>query len=46
MLKLKLQPGDPAPDATLQTVDGQTISLADAWPDGQHILLVFLRHLG
>ena len=40
------QPGDPAPDATLMTVEGQAVSLAEAWGDGQNVLLVFLRHLG
>ncbi len=40
------QPGGLAPDATLMTVEGQAVSLAEAWRNGQNVLLVFLRHLG
>jgi len=38
--------GDPAPDFSLQTVDGQSVSLGDALREGHNVLLVFLRHLG
>ena len=33
-------------DVTLMTVEGQTVSLAEAWRSGHNVLLVFLRHLG
>lgn len=36
--------GDIAPNFTLNTLDGQRISLADY--RGRNVLLVFLRHLG
>lgn len=38
------QPGQPAPDFTLATIDGQTITLSQG--RGRPHLLVFLRHLG
>jgi len=41
-----LSNGDPAPDFSLLTVDGQPASLRDALRQGDHVLLVFLRHLG
>jgi len=41
-----LKSGDPAPGFTLQTVDGQAVSLGDALRQGHNVLLVFLRHLG
>lgn len=41
-----LKVGQPAPEFTLPTVDGQTISLAELRQAGHHVLLVFLRHLG
>jgi peroxiredoxin len=41
-----MQIGDPAPDASLKTTDGQIISLAETWRSGRHVLLIFLRHLG
>lgn len=42
MLKI----GDPAPDVTLMTITGETVSLAETWRSERHILLIFLRHLG
>ncbi len=42
MLKL----GDIAPDFTLQTADGQPLSLSQTLRSGRNVLLVFLRHLG
>lgn len=42
MLKIK----DPAPDVKLTTITGETVSLAETWQSGQHVLLIFLRHLG
>jgi len=38
--------GQPAPDARLKTLDGDDVSLAEAWRGGRHALLVFLRHPG
>ena len=43
---MALKPGDIAPDFTLHTVDGQTVSLNDVLGSGRNVLLVFLRHLG
>jgi hypothetical protein len=40
-----LQPGDPAPTPTLQTLAGEPFPLAKAWR-GQNGLFIFLRHLG
>jgi peroxiredoxin len=42
MLKLNA----PAPNFTLQTVEGETITLSQVLENGNHVLLVFLRHLG
>jgi peroxiredoxin len=41
-----LNSGDPAPDFSLLTVDGQAVSLSDALRAERNVLLVFLRHLG
>jgi peroxiredoxin len=41
-----LKPGDIAPDFTLQTVDGDPVSVSDTLRGGRNVLLVFLRHLG
>jgi peroxiredoxin len=41
-----LKPGDPAPNPSLKTIDGQTVALAGTWGAGQQVLIVFLRHLG
>ncbi len=38
------RPGQPAPDFTLATIDGQSIALSQG--RGRPHLLVFLRHLG
>lgn len=35
-----------APNVTLTTIDGPSISLAEMLGKGQNTLLVFLRHLG
>jgi peroxiredoxin len=43
---MSLPPDFTAPDVTLTTIDGQSISLAEMLGKGQKILLVFLRHLG
>jgi len=43
---MKLKNREPAPDFTLQSVEGITIPLSDVVNSGQHVLLVFLRHLG
>lgn len=41
-----LRIGDVAPDFTLTTIDGDSLSLAEARQTSQSVLLVFLRHLG
>ena len=41
-----LKVGNNAPNFDLCTVDGFTVSLHDTLRRGQHVLLVFLRHLG
>jgi peroxiredoxin len=41
-----LQIGQTAPEFSLQSVEGEQISLRDLRQSGQHTLLVFLRHLG
>ncbi len=41
-----LQPGDKAPDFSLDTLDGQRFTLSATLATGQNVLLVFLRHLG
>ncbi len=38
--------GDAAPDFTLRTADGQTVSLSETLHSGRNVLVVFLRHLG
>jgi len=37
--------GQPAPDATLMSLEGEVVHLRQAWQSGP-ALLVFLRHLG
>lgn len=41
----RLKVGQPAPNAVVQTLAGQTVELADYWRNGRHTLLIFLRHL-
>jgi peroxiredoxin len=41
-----LNSGEPAPEFSLLTADGQAVSLSDALRAGRNVLLVFLRHLG
>lgn len=41
-----VQVGLPAPNATVMTLSGETMALADFWGNGRAALLVFLRHLG
>ena len=41
-----LHVGDKAPDFSLPSVDGQTVSLSNSLLGGHRVLLVFLRHLG
>ena len=38
--------GDKAPDFTLNTADGEPITLSEVLRDGRPVLLIFLRHLG
>jgi peroxiredoxin len=44
MSKVKI--GNPAPDFTLQSAEGETVSLGNLVKSGNNVLLVFLRHLG
>jgi len=37
--------GQMAPDAVLQTVEGEAVPLSAAWRQGGSALLIFLRHL-
>lgn len=41
-----LKAGHNAPNFDLCTVDGSTVSLHEILRSGQHVLVVFLRHLG
>ena len=43
---MPLRTNDPAPQFSLVTVEGQPISLQSLLAQNNHILLVFLRHLG
>lgn len=43
---MKLKLNTPAPNFTLQTVDGEQVALNEVLKNGNHVLLVFLRHLG
>ena len=36
----------PAPDFTLLSMEGEQITLSEVLKNGNHVLLVFLRHLG
>lgn len=40
------QVGQPAPDFALKNLRGESVALRDVLQNGQHALLVFLRHLG
>jgi peroxiredoxin len=42
---MTLKPNSPAPNFTLQTVEGEQITLSEVLKNG-NALLVFLRHLG
>jgi peroxiredoxin len=42
---LKLKINNPAPNFTLQTADGEQVTLSEVLKNG-NALLVFLRHLG
>jgi len=44
--KDRYEPGEPAPDFTLATVQGSYLSSKDVLKDKCATLLVFLRHLG
>ena len=41
-----LRTNDPAPQFSLVDVEGQPVSLQSLLAQGNHLLLVFLRHLG
>jgi peroxiredoxin len=42
---MTLKPNSPAPNFTLQTVEGEQVTLGEVLENG-NALLVFLRHLG
>lgn len=41
----RLRPGQPAPDLTIYTLEGESVSLGSTWGNGRDALLIFLRHL-
>ena len=41
----KLKVGQPAPNAQLQTLEGDLVTLDSLWGNGRSLLLIFLRHL-
>jgi peroxiredoxin len=41
-----LKPNSSAPNFSLQTVEGEQITLNEVLKSGKHVLLVFLRRLG
>jgi peroxiredoxin len=41
----QIKVGQVAPDVRLESLHGETVSLADAWGDDHQTLLIFLRHL-
>ncbi|GAB4463462.1 MAG: hypothetical protein Kow0070_24020 [Anaerolineales bacterium] len=43
---MKLKPNTPAPNFTLTSAEGEQITLGEVLKNGNHALLVFLRHLG
>ena len=42
----EVKAGDKAPEFTLTSVNGETVSLLDTMRGGHNILLAFGRHLG
>ena len=38
--------GEMAPEFTLRDLEGRRVGMGELLQDGQHVLLVFLRHLG
>jgi peroxiredoxin len=41
-----LQVGMKAPDFSLEAVSGRRVRLEEILAEGDHVLLIFLRHLG
>jgi hypothetical protein len=41
----KLKVGQKAPNMQLQTLEGDSVALANFWENGRSALLIFLRHL-
>ncbi|MEZ4645061.1 MAG: hypothetical protein R3E31_20400 [Chloroflexota bacterium] len=41
----KIKNGTIAPDVHLQTLQGESVKLAETWQNGRSALLIFLRHL-
>ncbi len=41
-----MKPNSPAPTFTLASTSGEQISLGEVLQNDNHVLLVFLRHLG
>ncbi len=44
--KSDLKVGQPAPDATVQDIEGNDVQLSSLWAGDQPLLLVFIRHFG
>lgn len=43
---MNLKTNSTAPDFTLKNIEGEQITLSEVLKTGNHVLLVFLRHLG
>ena len=41
----QLKVGQTAPNAQLQTLEGELVMLDSLWRNGRSVLLIFLRHL-
>ena len=41
----QLKVGQPAPNAQLQTLEGDVVMMDSLWGNGRSVLLIFLRHL-
>ena len=41
----RIRVGQRAPDVSLTATSGRAVRLSEAWSDGRHTLIIFLRHL-